>query len=80
MVMFSSSRVIAFGFVFLAIAAVVFAAWPRNHEQVSVPALSAPQAAVAPALSGVSTFGGAVAKSRPDIRASGLYSAPVNGN
>ncbi|HBF29964.1 hypothetical protein [Rhizobium sp.] len=80
MVMFSSSRVIAIGFVFLAIAAVVFAAWPRRHEQAAVPALFTPQATVAPASSGASTFGGSVAKSRPDIRASGLYSAPVSGN
>lgn len=80
MVMFSSSRVIAIGFVSLAIAAVVFAAWPRRPAPAAVSALSTPQAPVAPTSSGVSTFGGAVAKSRPDIRATGLYSAPVNGN
>jgi hypothetical protein len=80
MVMFSTSRVIGFGFLLLVIAAVVFAAWPHRQREAAVPAPSSPTVVVAPASSGASTFGGAIAKNRPDIRSGGLYAAPVNGN
>lgn len=80
MALFSTSRVIGFGFLLLAMAAVVFAVWPHTQWQASLPVSPPPQATVTPAFDATSTFGGTVAKNRPDIRASGLYKAPTDGN
>lgn len=80
MALFSTSRVIGFAFLLLAIAAVVFAVWPHAQRQASLPTLPPPQATVTPAFDGTSTFGGTVARNRPDIRAGGLYKAPADGN
>jgi hypothetical protein len=79
LVMFSTSRVMTAGFMALAIAAIVFAAWPhQNHATNSASKIS--PALNVPASSGSSTFGGKMAESRPDIRARSLYVAPAGGN
>jgi hypothetical protein len=76
--MVSTSRVIVAGFIVLAIAAIVFAAWPQRDDPASHSASTISPAA--PASSGVSTFGGKMAESRPDVRARSLFVAPVGGN
>ncbi|THF52124.1 hypothetical protein [Allorhizobium terrae] len=85
MVMSSTSRTIAAGFFALAVAAVVFAAWPQRAHHVSDSSSTASPEVSVPAssessLSGSSTFGGKMAQSRPDVRSRSLFAAPEGGN
>ncbi|OLP43434.1 hypothetical protein BJF95_21410 [Rhizobium oryziradicis] len=78
--MFSTSRTIVAGFLALAIAALVFAVWPRGAPDAIDSASKASPMSSAPMSMGSSTFGGKMAESRPDVRARSLFAPPAGGN